>query len=333
MRKIRIAQIGLNQHSHGRMIFETLTKFPEIFDIAGFALVEDERETCAKQLHVFEGYPELSLQEILDDPAIEAVTVETDEIHLCKYAKMAAEHGKHIHMEKPGGATLAEFEALVDALKRAGNVFSVGYMYRYNPLIRELIDRVKRGELGDIYSVEADMSRMDGEVLRTWLGTLPGGMMFYLGCHLIDLVVQILGFPQHVVPLSRASGQEGIDSLDMGLCVMEYPHAVATVKTTDVEMGGFKRRKLVVAGSKGTVELCPLENCAPEDRTIISTVRTEYTVRDFHEPGKVSEVGGFGRYEEMMQTFAACVRGERENPYTYDYELQLFRTVLQCCGL
>ena len=312
MRKIRIAQIGLNQHSHGRMIFETLTKFPEIFDIAGFALVEDERETCAAQLHIFKGYPELSLQEILDDPTIEAVTVETDEIHLCKYAKMAAEHGKHIHMEKPGGATLAEFEALVDALKRAGKVFSVGYMYRYNPLIRELID---------------------GQVLRSWLGTLPGGMMFYLGCHLIDLVVQILGFPQHVVPLSRASGQDGIDSLDMGLCVMEYPHAVATVKTTDVEMGGFKRRKLVVAGSKGTVELCPLENCAPEDRTIISTVRTEYTVRDFHEPGKVSEVGGFGRYEEMMQTFAACVQGERENPYTYDYELQLFRTVLQCCGL
>ena len=35
----------------------------------------------------------------------------------------------------------------------------------------------------------------------------------------------------------------------------------------------------------------------------------------------------------LMAGFAAMVRGERENPYTYDYELTLFRTLLACCGV
>ena len=33
-----------------------------------------------------------------------------------------------------------------------------------------------------------------------------------------------------------------------------------------------------------------------------------------------------------MVSFARMVAGEIENPYTYDYELMLFRTVLECCG-
>jgi len=33
----------------------------------------------------------------------------------------------------------------------------------------------------------------------------------------------------------------------------------------------------------------------------------------------------------MMSAFAAMVRGDTENPYTLDYELKLFKTLLKCC--
>ena len=81
MRKIRVAQIGLNMYSHSGEIFNTMKDHPELFEIAGYALVEDERETCAEKIRGLEGYPELTLDEILNDDTIEAVTVETDEIH------------------------------------------------------------------------------------------------------------------------------------------------------------------------------------------------------------------------------------------------------------
>ena len=147
MRKIKIAQIGINKNSHGTQIFQTLCEHPEVFEIAGYALVEDERENCADRLYVFEGYKELTLDEILNDPDIEAVTVETDEIHLTKYATLAIEHGKHVHMEKPGSQSIADFEKLIEAVKASGKVFHTGYMYRYNPYVKEIIEKVRTGEL------------------------------------------------------------------------------------------------------------------------------------------------------------------------------------------
>ncbi len=47
----------------------------------------------------FEGYQRMTVEEILNNPEIEAVAIETEEIYLTKYVQMAAEHGKHIHME------------------------------------------------------------------------------------------------------------------------------------------------------------------------------------------------------------------------------------------
>ena len=67
MRKIRIAQIGMNRHSHGEEIFMALKNLTDVFEIVGYALVEDEREACAHRLSVFRGYPELTLDEILNE--------------------------------------------------------------------------------------------------------------------------------------------------------------------------------------------------------------------------------------------------------------------------
>ena len=169
MKKIKIAQIGMNRHSHAGSVFHSLTKYPDIFEIAGYALVEDEREISARKLKAFEGYRELTLDEILNDPTIEAVTVETDEIHLTKYATLAAQHGKHRHMETPGSPSLADFEKLIETVRTGGKTFCIGYMYRYNPYVMDLVKRVRNGELGEITSVEAQMNCWHEKELRSWL--------------------------------------------------------------------------------------------------------------------------------------------------------------------
>ena len=148
----------------------------------------------------FEGFREMDVEEILKDPEIKAVTVETEEVYLSKYALLAAQHGKHIHMEKPGGVNLAEFGALIEAVKKNQTVFHTGYMYRYNPYVTELLQRIQNGELGEIISVEAQMNCYHEQETRQWLENFPGGMMFYLGCHLIDLILQIQGKPERIIP-------------------------------------------------------------------------------------------------------------------------------------
>ena len=41
----------------------------------------------------------------------------------------------------------------------------------------------------------------------------------------------------------------------------------------------------------------------------------------------------FQRYEDMLLSFGEMVRMEKENPYTLEYELSLFRTLMQCCNI
>ena len=259
MKKIRIAQIGTSLNSHGSHIFKSLKTHSEIFEIAGYALPENEREKFPERMSVFEGYKELTVDEILNDSTIDAVAIETEEVYLTKYAIRAAQHKKHIHMEKPGGTDLAEFEKLVEVVKENNLVFHLGYMYRYNPYVIELKKQIKNGELGDIISVEAQMNCDHPKELRQWLENFKGGMMFFLGCHLIDLIYSIQGKPQKIMPMNKCSNLDIVGAEDFGMVAFEYENGMSFAKTSAVEIGGFERRQLVVSGTRKTVELKPLE--------------------------------------------------------------------------
>lgn len=332
MRKIRIAQIGTSLNSHGNQIWKSITKQTDIFEVVGYALPEGEREKFPKNMAAFAPYREMTVEEILSDPTIEAVTIETEEIYLTKYAQMAADAGKHIHQEKPGGIVYSDVERLINTVKDKGLVFHLGYMYRYNPYVEETLAKVKSGELGDIFTVEAQMNGTHPVVKRQWLEAFPGGMLFFLGCHLIDLILQVMGEPEKVLPFSRSTGKDGITSCDIGMAVFEYKNGIALAKTSANESGGFIRRHLMVAGTKGSILLQPLENPLPEGGQ--NTKMSEYpSPEKFTDRGSEKFCEPFDRYDGMMAAFASMVRGEKENPYTYDYELTLHRTILRACGV
>lgn len=328
MKKIKIAQIGTSANSHGNQIWKTMTKLTDLFEVVGYAFPEGEREKFPKQAVKFDGYREMTVEEILNDPTVEAVVVETEEIYLTKYALMVARAGKHLHMEKPGGTKLAEFEELVKILKEKKLVFSTGYMYRFNPKIREALEKIRRGELGEVYSVEAHMSCTHPVEVRKWLGTFKGGMLFFLGCHLIDLIYQIQGEPEKIIPLSCATDIDGIGSEDCGMAVFQYKNGVSFVKTCAAERGGFLRRQLVICGEKGTIELKPLEVVADGG---VYTVSSEAYGASWHEPWQSEQSEIFDRYAPMLKNFAELVGG-KENPYSYDYELNLYKLILKACG-
>lgn len=320
MRKVKIAQIGTSYYSHGSQIFDLVKTQNDIFEIVGYAFPENEREKFAHLMPIFDGYREMSVEEILKDPEIEAVLIEGEEIYLSKYAIMAADHKKHIHMEKPGGTSLSDFERLIDTVKKNGLVFHTGYMYRYNPCVEELLRRVEADELGKIVSIEAQMNTCYFDIDRQWFENFPGGNMFFLGGHLIDFILRIKGLPKNVVPFNSCTGKDGITSKDFAMAVLSYDDGSCFVKTAANEVGG--RRHLVVSGSKATAIIDPIEE---------STNGGLY--------GRLTQTGKedfvskpFGRYDAMMESFAKMVTGELENPYSYDYELDLFRLLLECCG-
>ena len=329
MGKIKIAQIGTSKNSHGSNIFNSLKKNNDMFELAGYHLPENEREKFPERMDDFDGFRELSLEEILNNPEISAVAVETEEVYLTKYAQIVADHKKHMHMEKPGGTSLCDFEKLIETVKKNKTVFHTGYMYRYNPYVAELKEQIKNGELGEIISVEAQMNCIHPKEVREWLECMKGGMMFFLGCHLIDLIYSIQGVPKRIIPLNKCSNAEGITAEDFGMAVFEYENGVSIAKASAVEIGGFERRQLVVAGTKKTIELRPLEKYIEEG------IVTEKYVRDNKEWTSLTEKEvslPFDRYDSMMRSFGEMVLGKKENPWNYDYELELYKIVTEVCG-
>ena len=64
MKKIRIAQIGTSQYSHGHPVFNTIASLTDVFEVVGYALPENEREKFPAQVAAFDGYKEMTVEEM-----------------------------------------------------------------------------------------------------------------------------------------------------------------------------------------------------------------------------------------------------------------------------
>lgn len=338
MKKIRVAQIGIG-HDHATAAILTLKKYSDIFELVGYAVVPEDEGASFKPDFVkgtYSDVPEMTVEEILNYPSLDAVLIETEDRALTKYARLAVERGLAVHMDKPGGIDGDEFDALIDEVERQKTVFHTGYMYRHNPAVKKLREDVRSGKLGEIYAVEAQMNCNHPVSKRNWLGAYPGGMLYYLGCHLIDLVLTFAGDPEEIIPLSTPINTDSVEACDFGMAVFKYKNGVSFVKSTAIEPGGFFRRQLVVCGTKGTVELKPFEWLVQGHPEMVGAQTTgvrEIFDFDWHTKGEYHDTEVFDRYGVMLKAFASYVRGDEVNPFTPEYERKLHKIILNACGM
>src|SRR5262249_54435510 len=148
--------------------------------------------------------------------------------------------------DKPPGDSLPRLKRLLDAAARKGLLVQMGYMYRYNPAVVLLRDFLRKGWLGEVFEAHAVMSKVVAADERRRLAEFPGGILFELGCHVIDLLVGLLGKPEEVHAFPRRSARVEDKLVDNMLAVLAYPRATATVKSSAMEVEGFARRHLVL---------------------------------------------------------------------------------------
>lgn len=331
MKKIRIAQVGTNGMTHAIQTFYSILKQNDIFELVGVAEPIDEwKHNLSGQ--GYKDVPQYTVDQLLQMDDLDAVAIETNEEYMTEYAQLFADKGLPVHMDKPGSPDQAAFEKLARTLQQKKLPFHLGYMYRFNPLVLRAYDEIEAGNLGDIISVEAQMSCLHGADNRRWLGRLPGGMMYYLGCHLADLVYKLQGIPMEILPMNSATGIDGVTSEDYGFAVWKYPKAVSFIKTYAAEINGAARRQLVITGTKGTIEIKPMEMACKGGQKTFASYTTAAMAKSWSDCSEKWETPVYDRYDAMMLDFARLVRGEYENPYDYDYEIALHSLLLRCCG-
>lgn len=336
MRPIKTVLIGVG-HDHAKPNFEAVASLHGVFDVVGFARVPGEEGTKPDFNEAYPQIPEISLEEALEIPGLEAAVIETTDLELVRYARMAADRGLHVFMDKAGSQSAEEFEGMLGSIHAHKKVFGIGYVLRYHPLINKTLELIREGKLGEVHSIEAHMSRDDKDEKRRWLEQFQGGMTYFLGCHMIDQVYSFLGLPEEIVPLNAATAPEKTNAEDLGFAAFRYPKGVSFVKVCGAEPGGFARRQLVVCGSLGTVEICPLEESCNGKR--ISEVRSWFredpdTPLKWGNPGTVERCEPYDRYAPMFEEFARRIREEKPSTkYELVREAQVHRMILAACGI
>ena len=326
LKKIKIGQIGI-AHNHGEDKMLAVRKFPELFEVVGYAEKDSE---WIKKRGGKAGYQNLQLYS--EDELIEkcdAILVETDIWVLTETAKKCVEAGKHIHLDKPASGTLSEYKHVLDVAKQKNLVVQLGYMYRYNEAIKKCISEVKKGNLGEIYSINAEMSTFHPVNYKKWLTNFKGGIMYILGSHMVDLIVYLLGEPKNVTSYLKHTCLDGVDFEDNNLAVLEYDKALARIYISSVEVNGFGRRQFVVSGSKGTIDIKPIERpCC----IAYSDKETAKTYADCKTLEIIEEDSVSSRYDQMMKDFYSYIVGESKNPFTYEHDYTVQKVLDKIVG-
>jgi len=322
-RPIRIGQIGVG---HGHATKLAVYRASPDYDVVGICEPDDALREGARAQPPFAGLPWMSRDELLALPGLDAVLVESRVGELLDHAEAAVAAGKHVHVDKPAGTSLPRLRRLLAAAAARGLFVQLGYMYRYNPAVLLLRDFLRAGWLGEVFEIHAVMSKLVGDGERDGLVAQPGGTMFELGCHLIDLVVAILGAPQRVTAFPRHSGNRDDGLLDNMLAVLEYPRATATIRTSVIEVEGWGRRQFTVCGTEGTFHLQPLDD--PAVRLALSRARGDH-------PAGTSTVSfpKFTRYVADAADMARIIRGEKRTDFDSAHDIAVQEAVFAASAL
>lgn len=202
-----------------------------------------------------------SAEEILNDGRINAIMVHSKSKDMVPHALRALSAGKSVVVEKPGGGCVIDLEKLLAASQSAedGQVVQVGYNVRLAESITRAKGLIEDGLIGEVVSVSARGAAKVGEHVTEHLNQPAdmGGVLWILGCHMLDALVKVFGVPEdvnaRVLKSAKLSGDSSRE--DSAAVLLNYPGFSATYSFDghdDLEW--FESSKITVYGTQGMIE-------------------------------------------------------------------------------
>jgi predicted dehydrogenase len=228
-----------------------------------------------------------SLEQMLDDPRVEAVYVASPHPSHAEQAIQCLRAKKAVLCEKPLTLDVASAQRVID-IARAENTFLMeAFMYRCHPLMRELTARLRSGVIGRITHVRADFCfrvprNPEGRLFNPRLG---GGSILDVGGYPVSFARYIAGLiegapfaePSQISAWGRL-GPTGTDELASALLTFPSGFTAEVSSAVSYELG----RTAVVFGESGRVIL-------PDPWIPSSDRQSLYTELTVHRDGQAPE--------------------------------------------
>jgi len=229
------------------------------------------------------------------DPGIEAVSVAVPTRLHASIAGALLKAGKHVLVEKPIAATVAEADELIELAQTAGVVLAVGHVERFNPAVRELKRQMDAGRMGDVLSL-----------LARRVGVMPpqikdADVIVDLAVHDIDIFRYLLGveWPDELYcNAGKAIAQDRFDFADIFLRFGSVACFLQVNWVTPVKI-----RSLAVTGKNGYAEV-------------------EYVTQQlaYYKAQQVRELTSFSELERYSEEAPEPIEFDRREPLELELE-------------
>jgi predicted dehydrogenase len=136
---------------------------------------------------------------------LDGVVIATPSAMHAEQCVQAFEAGAAVFCQKPLGRTAREVEAVLAAAQAADRLLGVDLSYRHTAAMQAVRDRVRTGELGDVFAADFTFHNAYGPGAGWfWDPRLSGGgCLIDLGVHLVDLALWLFDFPDVVNARAR----------------------------------------------------------------------------------------------------------------------------------
>ena len=224
----------------------------------------------------------VSWREVVENPAIDIIDINTPNDSHAEIAIAAAKAGKHILCEKPLAMDVAEAQEMVDAVKKAKVVHMICHNYRRIPAIAQARKMIEEGALGDIFHYRARYSQdwiVDPNFPLVWRlqkGVSGSGAHGDINAHIIDLGRYLVGEFKEVCGLmhtfikerpvmddsGKAQGLTAKATRKMGKVTVDdaalfigrfHNGALANLEATRFALGRKNHIEIEINGSKGSL--------------------------------------------------------------------------------
>lgn len=194
-KKLQIGLVGCGGIANNKHM-PALSKMKELCEIVGFCdIIEERAMEAAKKYGTPDAKVYTDYNEMYKDNNIDVIHVLTPNVVHCPATVAAFEAGKHVMCEKPMAHNTEDAKKMLEAWKKSGKKFTVGYQNRFRPEVQNLKRACEKGDLGEIYYGKAHAVRR--RAVPTW-GVFPdkslqgGGPLIDIGTHALDLALWMM---------------------------------------------------------------------------------------------------------------------------------------------
>lgn len=219
------------------------------------AKLAESRGRFAGEYSSYVGY-----EELLRDPAIDAVYVPLPNSQHAEWTIRAMELGKHVLCEKPMALDAAECRRMIDAAAKNNVKLMEAFMYRYTDRTRKVVETLRSGALGEVKFVQASFRFLLANPASIKLQpALGGGALYDVGCYPVNFAGLVADTVAGVSPGTLRPDSVQVECVRSGgvdlllSALMKYPSGMVAALHC-----GFNAQKRVgaeIVGTEGVLEI------------------------------------------------------------------------------